>query len=280
VAERNPLDTLHLKPLAALGQAQSVAADITRPATVARAVQGADAVINLVGLLKGRFQAVHVDGARTVAEAAAAAGSARLVQISAIGADPAAASAYARSKGEGEQAVRGAFPDATIVRPSIVFGPEDQFVNRFAAMMALAPVLPVVRGEVRFQPVWAADLAKAIARAALEHGHAGKVYELGGPQQLSMSALMRWIGEAIGRTPHLVTLPDPIAAGLAKFGGWLPGAPITWDQWLMLQHDNVVAAGVEGFPAFGIDPVPLAAVAPQWLVRYRRNGRFSLNAPA
>jgi uncharacterized protein YbjT (DUF2867 family) len=280
VAERNPRETIHLKPLAGLGQAQAIAADITKPDSVARAVHGAAAVINLVGVLKGRFQAVHVEGARTVAEAAASAGAARLVQISAIGADPAAASAYGRSKGEGEQAVRAVFPDATIVRPSIVFGPEDKFVNRFAGMMALAPVLPVVRAEVKFQPVWVADVAKAIARAALEPGFAGRTFELGGPQQLSMLELMRWIGDAIGRTPPLAALPDPIAAGMAKFGGWLPGAPITQDQWLMLQRDNVVGADAEGFTAFGIDPAPLAAVAQQWLVRYRRNGRFSLNAPA
>jgi NADH dehydrogenase len=280
VAERNPRDTIHLKPLAGLGQAQAVAADITKPETVAAAVQGADVVINLVGILKGRFDAVHVAGARTVAEAAAKAGVKRLVHLSAIGADPHAASAYARSKGEGEQAVRAAFPGAVIVRPSILFGPEDQFVNRFAGLIALAPVLPVIRPNVRFQPAWVVDVARAIAAAALSDEYAGQTFELGGPQQLSMIELQRWIGQAIGRTPPLLPLPDGIAAGLARFGGWLPGAPITQDQWLMLQHDNVVAAGADGFAALGIDPAPLAAVAPQWLVRYRRHGRFSLNAPA
>jgi uncharacterized protein YbjT (DUF2867 family) len=280
VAERNPLDTVHLKPLAGLGQAQAVPADITKPATIAHAVQGADAVINLVGILKGRFEAVHVDGASAVAEAAARAGATRLVHLSAIGADAGAPSAYAVSKGRGEAAVRAAFPGATIVRPSILFGAEDQFVNRFACMMSVAPVMPVVRPDVRFQPAWVVDVARAIGAAALTDGHEGKVVELGGPQQISMIELHRWVGQAIGRTPSLIALPDPIAAGLARFGGWLPGAPITQDQWLMLQRDNVVAAEAEGFATFGIDPVPLAAVAPQWLVRYRRQGRFSLNAPA
>ena len=279
IAERNTLDAYYLKPLAGLGQVQSVAADITKPASLARAVHGSTAVINLVGILKGKFEAVHVEGARNAAVAAAAAGASRFVQISAIGADPDAASAYARSKGQGEQAVHAAFPRATIIRPSILFGPEDGFVNKFAGLISLAPVLPVVRPDVRFQPAWVVDVARAIAKVALSPAAAGQIFELGGPQILSMIALQRWIGEAIGRKPRLLPLPDPVAAGMARFG-FLPGAPITWDQWLMLQHDNVVAAGASGFADLGIDPTPLAAVAPAWLVRYRRHGRFSLNAPA
>jgi NADH dehydrogenase len=277
IAERDPLDAFFLKPLAALGQAQSIRADITRPESVARAVQGATAVINLVGLLKGKFQAVHVDGAANVAKAAAAAGVKRLVQISAIGADPAAESAYARTKGEGEQAVRAAFPGVVIIRPSILFGPEDAFVNKFAGLIAKAPALPVIRPNTRFQPAWVVDVARAVAKAALSPALAGKTFELGGPQILSMLELHRWIAEAIAHKPAFVSVPDPVAAAMARFG-FLPGAPITWDQWLMLQHDNVVAAGAKGFADLGIDPAPLAAVAPTWLVRYRRHGRFSLNA--
>ena len=277
IAERNPLDTYFLKPLAALGQAQSLPADITKPDSLPRAVQGADVVINLVGILKGKFDAVHVEGARNAATAAAAAGARRFVQISAIGADPAAQSAYGRSKGLGEQAAREAFPGAHVIRPSLLFGPEDQFVNKFASMMALAPVLPVVRPDVRFQPAWVVDVARAIAKVALSPDPAPATVELGGPQVLTMLELHRWIGEAIGRTPALLPLPDGLAAGVAKMG-WLPGAPITWDQWLMLQQDNVVSSGAAGFADLGIEPTPLAAVAPQWLVRYRRQGRFSLNA--
>lgn len=279
IAGRNPRDAYYLKPLAALGQTQSVAADITRPASLARAVDGATAVINLVGILKGRFDAVHVEGARNVATAAAAAGASLFVQISAIGADPDARSGYARSKGQGEQAVRAAIPGATIIRPSILFGPEDGFVNKFAALMSFSPMVPVIRPDVLFQPTWVVDVARAVAKAALSPAAVGATFELGGPQILSMLELHRWIGEAIGRTPRLLSLPDSIAGGIARLG-WLPGAPITWDQWLMLQHDNVVSAGAQGFVDLGIDPAPLAAVAPAWLVRYRRHGRFSLNVTA
>lgn len=277
IAERDPLDAFFLKPLAALGQAQSIRADITKPETLAAAVHGATAVVNLVGLLKGKFQAVHVDGAANVAKAAAAAGVQRLVQVSAIGADPAAASAYARTKGEGELAVRAAFPGATIIRPSILFGPEDGFVNKFAGLISKAPVLPVIRPDVRFQPAWVVDVARAVGKAALSPALAGKTFELGGPQILSMLELHRWIAEAIAHKPNFVLVPDPVAAAMARFG-FLPGAPITWDQWLMLQHDNVVAGGAKGFGDLGIAPTPLAAVAPSWLVRYRRHGRFSLTA--
>jgi NADH dehydrogenase len=276
IAERDPLDTFFLKPLAALGQAQSVRADITRPESVARAVAGADAVINLVGVLKGKFHDLHVAGAANVASASAAAGVKRLVHISAIGADAQAQSAYARTKGEGEQAVRAAFPDAAILRPSIVFGPEDDFVNKFAGLISRLPVLPVIRPNVRFQPVWVVDVARAVAKAALTAVGAAKTFELGGPQALSMLELHKWIADAIARDPALIEVPDAMAAAMARLG-FMPGAPLTWDQWLMLQHDNVVSKGAQGFGDLGIAPAPLAAVAPKWLVRYRRHGRFSLH---
>jgi len=277
IAERDPLDSYFLKPLAALGQAQSVRADITKPDSVARVVAGADVVINLVGVLKGPFQDLHVTGAGNVARAAAAAGVKRLVHISAIGADPQAQSAYARTKGEGEAAVRAAFPAATILRPSIVFGPEDDFVNRFAGLISRLPYLPVIRPGVRFQPAWVVDVARAVARTALTPVGEGQTFELGGPQTLSMRDLHEWIAGAVAHRPRFVTVPDAVAAAMARFG-FLPGAPITWDQWQMLQHDNVVAPGAKGFADLGIEPAPLAAVAPKWLVRYRRQGRFSLNA--
>jgi len=276
IAERDPLDTFFLKPLAALGQAQSIRADITRPESVARAVVGADAVINLVGALKGKFHDLHVAGAANVASASAAAGVKRLVHISAIGADAQAQSAYARTKGEGEQAVRAAFPDAAILRPSIVFGPEDDFVNKFAGLISRLPVLPVIRPNVRFQPVWVVDVARAVAKAALTAVGAAKTFELGGPQALSMLELHKWIADATARDPALIEVPDAMAAAMARLG-FLPGAPLTWDQWLMLQHDNVVSKGARGFGDLGIAPAPLAAVAPKWLVRYRRHGRFSLH---
>lgn len=271
IAQKRPRDAWFLKPLGGLGQTQFVAADITRPDTLRHAVDGADAVVNLVGILAGDFQTVHVNGARAVAEAAAAAGARALVHVSAIGADPASRSAYGRSKGEGEAAVRGAFPKATILRPSILFGREDAFVNRFAGMIAASPVVPVLRSEVKFQPAYVADAAQAVVAALSDPGaHGGRTYELGGPDVISMGALHRWIAEAIGRTPAFLDLPDALGGMLAS----LPGTPITQDQWRMLQQDNVVAPGAEGFAALGISPTPLAAVAPGWLVRFRRQGRF------
>ena len=276
IAQRDPRQAFFLKPLGGLGQTQFVAADITRPDQVPRAVEGSDAVVNLVGILKGAFHPIHVDGARNAAEAAAAAGAQAFVQVSAIGADPASPSRYGSSKGHGEAAVRAAFPSATIIRPSIVFGREDQFVNRFAALARLLPVLPVIRGDVRFQPVHVADVAHAIAAAALDpRAHGGRTYELGGPQTLSMRELNRWIGEATGRVRPLIDVPDAAARLIAQLGGWAPGAPMTYDQWLMLSRDNVVAPDAEGFEAFGIVPTPLAAVAEGWLTAYRRHGRFA-----
>jgi NADH dehydrogenase len=279
IAEREPKRAFFLKPLCGLGQIQFVRADVADRGQVAAAVEGADAVVNLVGILKGNFHKVHVEGARNVAEAAAAAGVPALVHVSAIGADPDAASAYGRSKGEGEAAVRAAFPSATIVRPSIAFGLEDDFINRFARMAELLPFLPVIRGSWRVQPVYATDLGKAIALAALDPGnHAGQTYELGGPQIVSLRELNQWICGEIGRDRALVGIPDPIAGLLARLTGWLPGAPISYDQWLMLQQDNVASG--PSFEAFAIRPTPLAAIAEGWLTLYRRHGRFARPSPS
>lgn len=279
IAQRDPREALYLKPLGGLGQTQFVAADVRKPDSVARAIQGADAVVNLVGVLKGDFQAMHVDGARTIAKAASAAGVPTLVHISAIGADPQSQSAYGRSKGEGEAAVRGAFPGATILRPSIIFGREDQFVNRFAGMIASMPVVPVLRAPAKFQPVYVADVAQAVVKALADENAQGRTFELGGPDILSMGELIRWIAGAIGRGPSIVEIPD-FVGGLIAMGGFLPGAPITRDQWQMLQKDNVVSAGADGLAALGLSPTPMDAVAPGWLVQYRRHGRFGTRAAA
>lgn len=280
IAQQDPRRAYFLKPLGAVGQSQFAAVDIRDAGRVAAAVRDSDAVINLVGVLKGDLHGIHVEGARNIAAACAAAGVASLVHVSAIGADPDSASAYGRSKGEGEQAVRTEFPGATILRPSIVFGPEDNFINRFAGLARLSPVLPVFRGATRFQPVYAADVAKAVTATALDpKTHARKSYELGGPQVLTMRALLEWICETTGRSRALIDVPDPIGATFARFTGWAPGAPMTWDQWLMLQGDNVVSDGAKGLKALGISPTPLAAVAEGWLTAYRRHGRFAAKSP-
>lgn len=273
IAQRNPRAATFLKPLGGLGQTQFVVADVRDAASVARAVAGSDAVINLVGAF-GDMQAVQADGAGHVAAAAAAAGVGTLVHVSAIGADRDSLSAYGRSKGDGEAAVRAAFPGAAILRPSIVFGREDQFINRFAAMMRVSPVIPVIAPATRFQPVYVGDVADAVM-AALAPAAAGQLYELGGPEVLTMAALLRWIANATGRSPLFVDVPDFVASGLASGLGWAPGAPITKDQWLMLQQDNVVAADAAGLAQLGVVPTSLAAVADGWLVQYRRLGRFA-----
>ena len=274
IAEREPRRAFFLKPLCGLGQIQFVRADIGDRGSVAAAVHGADAVVNLVGVLKGDFEAIHVEGARNIAEASAAAGVPALVHVSAIGADPESESDYGRSKGAGEAAVRAAFPRATILRPSIVFGPEDDFINRFARMAQALPVLPVIRGSWRLQPVHAADLGKAIARAALDPApYAGQTFELGGPQVLTMAELNAWICRTTGRKRAIVEIPDAVGRLMARLTGWLPGAPLSWDQWLMMARDNVAEG--PGFEAFDIRPMPLAAVAEEWLTLYRRHGRFA-----
>lgn len=274
IAQRDPRRAYFLRPLGGLGQTQFVAADLAKPESIARAVAGSDAVVNLVGILSGDFHAVQAEGARIVAEAAAEAGAGAFVHISAIGADAASDSAYGRSKGEGEAAVLAAFPAATILRPSIVFGREDQFVNRFAAMIASAPVVPVLRAGTKFQPVYVGDVADAVV-AALDHPElcAGQILELGGPDVLTMGALVRWIAAATGRKRTILELPDMVGATIATFG-FLPGAPITADQWKMLARDNVVS-GTDGLQTLGIVPTPLDAVASGWLVRYRKGGRFA-----
>ena len=280
VVERDPRKAYFLKPLGPVGQIQFASCDIRDAARVRAAVEGSDAVVNLVGTLKGDFAGIHVDGARNVAEAAQAAGADALVHVSALGVDVKSESAYGRSKAEGEQAVRAAFPSATIMRPSILFGREDNFVNRFAALARLAPALPVIRGKTRFQPVYAAEVARAIAAAACDPPtHAGKDYELGGPQVLTMREIMEFVCKSTGHNRSLIDVPDAAASGLARLTGWLPGAPLTWDQWLMLQKDNVVSDGAPGLEAFGLPKTPIAAVAEGWLLAYRRHGRFAAKSP-
>ena len=279
VAERDPRRAFHVKALGSLGQSQFVAADITRPETVARAVEGADAVVNLVGTFGKTMAAVHADGARNVARAAAAAGARALVHVSALGADATGQSRYAQTKGAGEAAVLDAFPSATILRPAVVFGQEDQFLNRFAQMIARAPIVPVLRATTRFQPVFVGDVAEAIGAAAAAPGRfGGRTFELGGPDLLTMAELLRWIADEVNRRPRFLELPD-FAGNAIAAAGFVPGAPITRDQWLMLQRDNVVAAGAPGLGALGVAPTPMAAVAGPWLVRYRRMGRFATRAP-
>lgn len=274
IATRDPRDDYFLQPLAQVGQFGFEKADITSIESVRNAVKSATAVVNLCGVFGRAMRRVHVEGARNVAEAACAAGAGALVHVSAIGANVASQSNYGRTKGEGEEAIRKTFPKSTIIRPSIVFGPEDDLTNRFASMANL-PFLPVIAAKRNFQPVYVRDLAKAIAIAALDPGRfGGKIYEIGGPQVMSMIELHRAVLDITGQTPEIVRMPDFITGLIAKLG-FLPGAPLTTDQWMMLQHDNVAAKGVPGLEAFGIQPTPLAAVGREWLGRFHRGGKFA-----
>jgi NADH dehydrogenase len=266
VASREPRHAYFLQPLAQVGQWGSVRASVTNEASIRSAVEGSFAVVNLVGTFKSAG-ATNARGARLIAEAARDAGVQSLVHISAIGADPEAQSDYAQSKGEGERAVREVFPNATIIRPSIVFGPEDMLTNRLAGLSRL-PFVPVIAPAAKFQPVFVEDLAKAISAAALSpQFHGGKTYEIAGPQVLTMRELTTEVLKAAGQDTSLVDVPSPVASAMSWLG-FLPGAPITRDQWLMLQTDNVASEGSNGLDAFGIKPTPMGAVASLWLAQY------------
>lgn len=274
VAQRNPRAAYFLQPLAEVGQLELVQADMARPESLDRAVEGAWGVVNLVGLFAGPLDKVHVESPARAATLAQAGGTESFVHVSAIGADPASPSFYGSTKGRGEIAVQAAFESATIIRPSLVFGQEDQLTNRFAGMARL-PVLPVLAAGRRFQPIFVRDLAQAIAAASTDPAtHGGRIYEIGGPQVMTMRELNAAIAEAAGQSPTIVDLPDFVGAAMSRLG-FLPGAPLTRDQWLMLANDNVVHDGMPGTEAFGITPSPLGAVAPDWLGRFRSGGRFA-----
>jgi NADH dehydrogenase len=278
VAVRRPNQALFLKPMGAVGQIVPVAADVRDEAAVAAAVHGAEDVINATSLYveRGRatFAAVHEKGAETVARAAAEAGVARFVQLSGIGADPRSPSRYARSRARGEQLVRAAFPGATILRPSIVFGPEDKFFNTFAALAQLSPALPLFGGgRTRLQPVYVGDVAEAARRALHDTSAPGKTYELGGPRVYTFRELLELLLAEIGRHRLLVPVPFMIAEIQAAFLSLLPSPPLTRDQVKLLKADNVVTGGALGLEDLGITPTAAEVVLPTYLDRFRRGGR-------
>ncbi len=277
VACRRPEEGLRLKPMGDVGQVTSVAANIRDDASVQAAVAGSDAVVNLVGILfeRGRqtFRAVHADGAGRIARLASDSGVRRLVHVSAIGADRNSESLYGRTKAAGEAAVREAFPAATIVRPSIVFGPEDDFFNRFAKLARLAPALPLIGGgHTRFQPVYVGDVADAVAAVAADEATAGETFELGGPRTYSFKELLELVLAETGRRRLLVPVPFAVAMMQALFLEALPVPPLTRDQVRGLRTDNVVAAGALGLGDLGISPTALEIILPTYLTRFRRGG--------
>lgn len=284
VAVRNPNEALFVKPYGVVGQVEPVFCNIRDDASVAAVMNGADAVVNCVGILaetgKNTFDAVQADGAERVARIASETGVAKLVQISAIGADTESESEYSRTKGEGEAAVVAAFPGAVILRPSIIFGTEDGFFNRFAGMTRFGPVLPVVGADTQFQPVWVDDVAQAAVASITKDVDAG-VYELGGPDVYTFREMMQVMLTVIKRRRLILNIPFGIANIIAPIAGavqflslGIVKAPITKDQVINLRKDNVVGADSAGFAAFGIEPTNLEAVLPDYLWRFRPSGQY------
>lgn len=287
-ATRRPHLAHELKPMGVVGQIQLVQANLRDSASVSRAIDGAQGVVNLVGILAegGRqtFQSLQADGAGLIAETARRAGIERFVQVSAIGADAASKSLYARTKAQGEAAVLASMPGAVILRPSIVFGPEDGFFNRFADMARFAPALPLIGGgATKFQPVYCDDVALCVVRALEMEAARGRVFELGGPSVYSFRELMEYILKTIDRQRLLIPVPFPIAS-LMGLGGEIAGALpfvepfLTRDQVTLLRRDNVAGAGgtdVGLIDAFGVTPESIEAIVPSYLARYRKGGQFA-----
>jgi uncharacterized protein YbjT (DUF2867 family) len=288
VAVRRPHLAGHLQPLGGVGQIVPVQANVRFPDSLVTAAEDADAVINLVGILfptgKQTFKSVQDEGAHNVAEAAKAAGARTLVHVSAIGADKDSPSVYARTKAAGEAAVRQAFPKAVIFRPSIVFGPEDDFFNRFAALARISPVLPLIGGgHTKFQPVFVGDVAQAVVAVLEGKASADAPYELGGPEILTMKDVMQRVLDYTMRTRPLVPLPFWLAKLQAFFLQLLPKPPLTVDQVRLLETDNVVSAAAikagRTLEGLGIEPVAVASIVPDYLEQFRPRGQFSEYKP-
>ena len=287
VAVRRPDLAGHVKPLGNVGQVQPIQANVRFADSVARAVKGADIVINLTGILfergKQNFDAVQHIGAKTVAEASKAAGVETLVHMSAIGADKDSDSDYARSKALGEEAVLKEFPSAVIIRPSIIFGLEDDFFNRFGTLARMAPFLPLVGGDTKYQPIYVGDVAEAFAKAANGDVKGGKIYELGGQDVETMRELLQRLLNEIERNNLLLPIPTPVASILGAVMQILPKPMLTPDQVKLLQRDNIVSDEAvkqkRTLKAFGIQPTSMDAILPTYLWRFKKNGQFEENMP-
>jgi NADH dehydrogenase len=271
IADRHPEKAWHLRPLAQLGQLQFARCNVKDRGSVAAAMQGADAAVYLVGSFTGDLAAVQAQGAGWAAQAAAAGGAQAFVYVSAIGADEESDSGYAATKARGEALVRQAFPAATVVRPSVLFGENDKFINLFAGYVAALPLVPVFGAQSQLQPLWVDDAAEAIANALADPGrHGGKTYEIAGPETVTMLELNQRIAAAQGRQRQFLSVPNGIAAMIAA----LPLTPINADQWRMLKRGNVASGGLPGLKQLGITPSPLGLFLDRWMVRYRKHGRF------
>ncbi|MCB1518744.1 MAG: complex I NDUFA9 subunit family protein [Hyphomicrobiaceae bacterium] len=282
VGVRRPDLAGHLRPLGTVGQIQPMQVNVRNYESVMAGVAGSDVVINLVGILyeggRQRFRAVHTMGAAHVAQAAARAGVKTLIHMSALGADAESDSTYLRSRALGEDEVRKHFPEAIIIRPSLVFGPDDSFFNRFGMLARYLPVLPAVGAKSRFQPVYVGDVAMAIAKAAGGAAKSGTIYELGGPDVVTMHQIMELVNEYAHRNRPIFDVPEGLAKFMAWFAQWLPHPLLTIDQVITLQNDNVVSEAAEGekhtLKAFGVAPTPMDDVLPDYMWRFRKHGEF------
>ncbi|MDJ0979389.1 MAG: complex I NDUFA9 subunit family protein [Erythrobacter sp.] len=274
IASRHPERSHSLKPLANLGQLQFARCDILNQDSVEAALRGADYVVNLVGAFEGDLEKLMGEAPGAMARIAKAQGAQAFVHVSAIGPDASSSAAYARGKAKGEENVLEAFPEATILRPSIVFGKDDNFLNMFGQMIEMAPVLPVFGPDAKLQLVYADDVAEAVA-VALENPaeHAGHIHELGGPEQLTMMEINERIATAQGRQRRFIAMPD----GISAFFAALPLTPMSKDQWTLLKPGSIVSGEHRTFAELGIEPKPLGLFLDKWMTRYRRFGRFGLS---
>ena len=275
LASRSPRKAWRIRPLGNLGQMQALALDVTRTNKLAEVLAGSDAVINLVGSFSGNLDALQGKGAGRIAAAAKEAGVGTFVHVSAIGAELNSPVAYARTKAEGETAVLSAFPDATIVRPSILFGDDDNFVMRFGRMISMFPALPVFGPNARLQPLFVDDAAEAVANAVDLPAARGGTYEIAGPEVLTMLELNQRIAAAQCRRRTFFELPDSVSGMIASATGWLPGAPITPDQWTLLKAGNMADPDLPGIADLGVTPRPMSLFLERWMVQFRKNGRFN-----
>ncbi|MFC3213231.1 complex I NDUFA9 subunit family protein [Novosphingobium panipatense] len=274
IAARHPRRAFSIRTLGNLGYAQFVSVDITKPQSLAAVFAGSDVVVNLVGAFSGNLDAVQGKGLNEVAAAAKAAGVAAFVHVSALGADAGSDVAYSRTKAEGEAAVRAGFPEATIIRPSLMFGPDDRFLNTFAELISRLPALPVLAAGARIQPVFVDDVAHAIANALCEAAARGRTFELAGPEVITMLELNQRIARAQGRSRKFIELSDGMAGAFVSATGWLPGAPITGDQFKLLRAGSVASGSAAGLEELGVTPRPLGLFLDRWMVRFRKHGRF------
>lgn len=277
VASRHPKKSFEVKTLGNLGQVQFAGCDVTRTDSLAAVLAGSDVVINLVGAFAGKLDALQGEGVARIAAAAKAAGASAFVHVSAIGADASSSVAYARTKAEGEKAALAEFPEATIVRPSVMFGPDDKFVMMFGDLIASAPIMPIFVPEAQLQPVFVDDVAEAIANAAADPlTHGGKTYEVAGPEVLTMRELNHRIAAAAGRKRNFLEVSGALAGLFAA----LPGTPISSDQLKLLKAGSAAAPGAPGLAELGVSARPLGLFLDRWMTQFRKHGRFGAKETA